>query len=60
MNLIKDLWNLLVLVVCMTCFGGLAGITYKLGMSALDLHQKGMFSLAKYNRTLVGTESLGR
>lgn len=54
MNLIKDLWNILVLAVCISCFGGLARITYKLGMSALDLHQKGLFSLAKYNRSLVG------
>ena len=60
MSLVKDLWNIFVLAVCVSCLGGLAGITYKIGISALNLHQRGMFSLAKYNRALVGTECLGR
>ena len=60
MSFIKDLWNILVLAFCLSCYGGFPGITYKFGMSAQDLHQKGMFSLARYNRSLVGPETLGR
>jgi hypothetical protein len=60
MEMIKTLWNILVLATCLTCFGGLAGFTYKLGMSALELHQEGLVSLSKFSRSLVGNESLGR
>ena len=49
MDLIKDLWNILVLVSCISTFGRIARNSYKLGISALDLHQKGIVSLTKYN-----------
>ena len=54
MELIKSMRNLAILGFSIAYFGGLAGLTCRLGMSALDLHQKGLFSLAKYNRMLVG------
>jgi hypothetical protein len=54
MELLKTIWNLTVLVFSLGCFGAFAGLTYKLGMSALELHHKGLFSLSKYNRMLVG------
>lgn len=58
MELVKDLWGIFVIAFAISYFGGLVGITYKLGLSALDLHQKGMFSLGKLNRSLVGTQSV--
>lgn len=58
MAIIKTIWNLFVLSAVASTFGLLASITLKLGYSALDLHQKGFFSLSKYNRSLVGNESL--
>jgi len=48
-----------VLTVVASCFGLLASVTLKLGYSALSLHQKGLVSLSKFNRSLVGGESLG-
>ncbi len=58
MELLKTIWNVAVLLFSVSCFGAFAGITYKLGMSALDLHQRGLVSLSKYDRMLVGEESL--
>lgn len=56
METIKIFWNILVFLFSITCFGGLTKITYELGMSALDLHEHGMVSLGKLNRTLVASE----
>lgn len=53
MGLVKDAWHLLVLIGVIIYFGGLSAIVLKLGQSALDLQEHGMFSLGKYNRTLV-------
>ena len=60
MEIIKTVWNLFVLTAVASFFGMLASVTLKLGYSALDLHQKGLFSISKYNHSLVGNESLGR
>ena len=54
MALLKDLWNILVIVTAFSYFAFFTSLTYQLGKSALGLHQKGIFSLAKYNRMLVG------
>lgn len=58
MGIIKTIWNLFVFTAVASFFGLLASVTLKLGYSALSLHQKGLFSLSKYNRSLVGNESL--
>jgi len=60
MGIIKTIWNLFVLTVVTSCFGLLISVTLKLGYSALDLHKKGLVSLSKFNRSLVGNESLGK
>ena len=57
MGIIKTIWNLFVFTAVASCFGLLASVTLKLGYSALSLHQKGLFSLSKYNRSLVGNET---
>lgn len=54
MTLLKDLWNIVVIITAASCFAFFTSLTYQLGKSALNLHQKGFFSLAKYNRMLVG------
>ena len=54
METIKTIWNFLVLLVVFAYFGGLAKVNYSLGKSAIDLHEGGMFSLASWNRKLVG------
>ena len=54
METIKTVWNVFVLLFGVAFFGGLTKVTYELGMSAVNLHQKGMVSLGKFNRMLVG------
>jgi hypothetical protein len=54
MGFIKVIGNFAIMFLSIVYFGGLAKITYELGCSALDLHQKGMVSLGKWNRSLVG------
>jgi len=54
MEVIKIAWNALILLFSLSCLGGFAKITYELGMSAVDLHERGMVSLGKLNRSLVG------
>lgn len=54
MALLKDLWNIFVIVSAFSYFAFFTSLTFKLGESALNLHQRGFFSLAKYNRMLVG------
>ncbi len=54
MGIIKILGNLLVLALSISYFGALSKVTYELGKSALSLHEKGMVSLGKFNRRLVG------
>jgi hypothetical protein len=54
MGLIKIVGHFAIMLLSLVYFGGLAKITYELGCSALDLHQKGMVSLGKWNRMLVG------
>ena len=58
MGIIKTIWNLFLLSAVASFFGVFASITLKLGYSALSLHQKGFFSLSKYNHSLGGHESL--
>lgn len=58
MELIKSIGNIIILVLSLGYFGALGRITYELGKSALDLHQRGLVSLSKYNRSLVGNETL--
>lgn len=54
MELIKTIWNLVVMALALSCFGGLSKIRYELGMSAVGLHESGGVSLARFNRSLVG------
>lgn len=54
MTLLKDVWNIVVIIFAFSYFALFTSLTYQLGKSALNLHQKGFFSLAKYNRMLVG------
>lgn len=58
MGIIKTIWNLFVLTAVTSYFGLLTSATLKLGYSALDLHKKGLLILSKYNRSLLGNESL--
>jgi len=58
MEIIRGIWNVVVLIFVLTYFGFLTKATLSLGQSAVDLHEKGLFDLAKYNRTLVGNEDL--
>jgi hypothetical protein len=60
MELLKDIWNVLVILFAMAYFGVLGTATYQLGMSALSLHEKGLFSLSKFNQQLVGSEGLSK
>jgi len=53
MELIKTIWNLFVLLFSLSYFGILGRITYELGMSALNLHEKGLISLGDLNRQLM-------
>jgi len=54
MELIKTFGNILILFLSLGYFGALTKVTYELGKSALSLHEKGLVSLSKYNRMLVG------
>ena len=56
MDALKLIANIIVLSLSLTFFGGLARITYELGMSAISLHERGMVSLGKFNRSLVGND----
>ena len=56
----QTIWNLLVLAFSLSYFVGLGAITYKLGISALELHKTGLISLSKLSHSLMGSESLGR
>jgi hypothetical protein len=58
MGIINTIWNIFVLTAVTSYFGLLTSVTLKLGYSALSLHKKGLVSLSKYNRTLVGNETL--
>jgi hypothetical protein len=58
MELLKTVGQTLVLILSIGYFGLLGKITYELGKSAIGLHETGFFSLAKYNRSLVGFEKL--
>ena len=54
LSLIETIWHIGVLLFSLSCFGGFATLVYKLGMSALDLHQHGLISLVELNCALQG------
>lgn len=58
MELLKSLGNIIVLFLSLSFFGGLAKVTYELGKSALSLHERGLTNLSRFNRSLVGNETL--
>ena len=53
MELAKAIWNSVVLAVILASFGILGRVTYSVGKSALVLHQRNLFDLAKWNHQLV-------
>ena len=54
MELAKLIWNVLVMGFALAYCGILARVTLSLGKSAIDLHERGLFDISKYNRMLVG------
>lgn len=53
-SLIETIWYVGVLLFSVTYFGGFATIVYKLGESAVNLHQEGLISLVDLNCALQG------
>lgn len=58
MELIKTIGNIIILALSLSFFGGFAKVTYELGKSALSLHERGLPNLGRFNRSLVGNETL--
>ena len=54
LSVIQTVWNLGIILFSLTYFGGFAMLVYKLGDSALNLHQKGLISLVALNCALQG------
>ena len=54
LSFIETVWNIGVLLFSLSYFGGFALLVYKLGESALNLHQTGLISLVALNCSLQG------